>query len=69
MQRIDDTHCNPKAEWVKLGSPDNLTSTQVEDIKEKTRLNQEPLPFSTENGVTKLSLQLYTNDVALITLA
>ena len=69
VQRIDDTHCNPKAEWVKLGSPDNLTSTQVKDIKEKTRLNQEPLPFSTENGVTKLSLQLHTNDVALITLA
>jgi len=69
VQRIDDTHCNPKAEWVKLGSPENLTPAQVEDIKEKTHLRPEPLPFTAENGVTRLSLRLHTNDVALITLA
>ena len=68
QQRIDDTHCNPKAEWVKLGSPDNLTLAQVEGIKEKTHLRAEPLPFTAENGATKLSVQLRTNDVVLITL-
>ncbi len=68
QQRIDDTHCNPKAEWVKLGSPDNLTLAQVEEIKEKTRLCAEPLPFTLDNGTTKISVQLHTNDVVLITL-
>lgn len=68
QQRIDDTHCNPKAEWVKLGSPDNLTLAQVEEIKEKTHLRAEPLPFTADNGATKLSVQLRTNDVVLITL-
>ena len=68
QQRIDDTHCNPKAEWVKLGSPDNLTLEQVEGIKEKTHLRAEPLPFTAENGATKLSVRLRTNDVVLITL-
>ena len=68
QQRIDDTHCNPKAEWVKLGSPDNLTLAQVEEIKEKTHLRAEPLEFTTENGVTILSVRLHTNDVVLITL-
>ena len=68
QQRIDDTHCNPKAEWVKLGSPDNLTLAQVEEIKEKTHLRAEPLPFTADNGTTKLSVQLRTNDVVLITL-
>ena len=68
QQRIDDTHCNPKAEWVKLESPDNLTLAQVEEIKEKTHLRAEPLPFTAENGATKLSVQLHTNDVVLITL-
>jgi xylan 1,4-beta-xylosidase len=68
QQRIDDTHCNPKAEWVKLGSPDNLTLAQVEGIKEKTRLRAEPILFTAENGATKLSVQLHTNDVVLITL-
>ena len=68
QQRIDDAHCNPKAEWVKLGSPDNLTLEQVEGIKEKTRLRAEPIPFTAENGATKLSVRLRTNDVVLITL-
>ena len=28
-QVIDDNHCNPKAEWLKLGKPDLLTPAQV----------------------------------------
>ena len=53
---------------MKLGSPDNLTLAQVEKIKEKTHLRTEPLEFTAENGATKLSVQLHTNDVVLITL-
>lgn len=68
VQRIDDAHCNPKAEWRKLGKPDLLTPAQVADIKAKTALREEPQEFAVENGKTKLSLQLRTNDVILITL-
>ena len=68
VQRIDDTHCNPKAEWVKMGSPDNLTLKQVAQIKEKTKLISEGQSFVTGNGSTKLSLTLHTNDVVLITI-
>ena len=69
MQVIDDTHCNPKAEWLKLGKPNLLTPAQVADIKAKTALREEPQEFAVENGKTKLSLQLRTNDVILITLS
>ena len=68
VHRIDDSHCNPKAEWMKLGSPDNLTRAQVEAMKEKTRLRPEPLPFTVEDGKTTLHVQLSTNDVVLVTL-
>lgn len=51
-----------------MGSPDNLTLAQVAQIKENTRLREEPLPFTAENGVTKLSVEIHTNDVVLITL-
>ncbi len=68
VQRIDDTHCNPKAEWIKLGSPDNLKPEQVKKIKATTRLKPETLPFTAGNGTTKLSVQLRTNDVLLLTL-
>ena len=67
VQRIDDEHCNPKKAWIDLGEPDNLTPSQVVDIKEKTRLVEEPLPFSVEDGKTKFRVSCSTNDVLLIT--
>ena len=67
VQRIDDLHCNPKRLWQELGSPDNLTLKQVVDIREKSRLQEEELPFKTEEGKTEISVSLHTNDVMLIT--
>ena len=67
-QVIDDTHCNPKAEWLKLGKPDLLTPAQVADIKGKTRLTAEEQAFTCKDGVTTISLTLGTNDVVLLTL-
>ena len=67
-QVIDDTHCNPKAEWLKLGKPDLLTPAQVADIKEKTRLRSEPQAFTRGDGSTRIKLRLGTNDVVLLTL-
>ena len=67
VQRIDDTHCNPKALWQKMGEPDNLTRAQVEDLKKKTRLTEEPLQFSNTDGKTDISISLSTNDVVLVT--
>ena len=67
-QVIDDTHCNPKAEWIRLGKPDLLTPGQVADIKEKTHLAAEPQEFVSENSTTGISLTMSTNDVVLLTL-
>ena len=67
VQRIDDEHCNPKRLWREMGSPDTLTRAEAREIREKTRLTEEPLPFETEGGKTELSLSLSTNDVYLIT--
>ena len=66
VQRIDDTHCNPKRLWQELGTPDNLTKAQAAEIKEKTRLREEALPFRAAGGKTELSVSLSTNDVLLI---
>ena len=67
-ERIDDMHCNPKAEWQKLGSPDLLTREEVAAIKENTRLSEEELDFTTSEGRTNMHLALSTNDVVLLTL-
>lgn len=67
-QFIDDTHCNPKAEWVKLGKPDLLTREQVKAIKQTTKLVEQEIPFEVMDGNTLIRLTLSTNDVALLTL-
>lgn len=66
-RRIDETHCNPKAEWNKLGSPDLLTCEQVRQIKEVTRLKDEKIPFAIEENSTEIQISLCTNDVVLLT--
>ena len=67
VQRIDDEHCNPKKLWAEMGSPDNLTLSQVEEIKEKSRMIEEKLPFVNRDGKMQLQFSLNTNDVYLIT--
>ncbi len=34
LVRIDDTHLNPKAEWIKLGEPEYLTKEQITHLKD-----------------------------------
>lgn len=68
LQRIDDTHCNPKAEWIKLGRPDNLTRQEVADIKKKTRLMTEDCPFETSGDNTAINVTMRTNEVVLLSI-
>ncbi len=68
IEFINDDKCNPKKEWEKLGKPSLLNKKQVEEIKEKSKLKEEEIEYSSENGMTSLKLVLTTNDVALITL-
>ena len=67
-ERIDDSHCNPKAEWIRLGKPNLLTREQTAEIKEKTKLRRESAEFSSSSGRTVINLSLSTNDVVLLTL-
>lgn len=66
IQRIDDIHCNPKRLWQEIGSPDNLTKAQIDDIKERSKLHAEQMHFMTSKGKTDISVSLSTNDVVLI---
>src|SRR5699024_10046243 len=66
-ERIDDTHCNPKAEWQKLGSPDLLTRDEVAAIKQRSRLCAEEVPFSSDGGRSIVQAVLSANDVVLFT--
>jgi xylan 1,4-beta-xylosidase len=68
-QFIDDKHCNPKGLWVEMGKPDVLTPAQVKEIKAKSKLTAEKLPFKAEGDKTVVTLDLQTNDTCLITIS
>lgn len=67
-ERIDDGHCNPKRLWQEMGSPQNLTPAEVEDLKARSRLVSEPEAFTVTGGKTVFSCALDTNDIVLYTL-
>lgn len=65
---IDNTHCNPKAEWIKLGKPDILTPSQVGLIKLKTKLAEQNADFTVSGGNTNIEFTMRTNDVVMFTI-
>lgn len=67
VEKIDDSHCNPKALWQALGSPDDLTPAQVRETKEASRLRAEEANVQTIGGRSALRAALRTNDVHLYT--
>jgi xylan 1,4-beta-xylosidase len=66
-QFIDDSHCNPKKLWQDLGSPEALSLKETEEIKEKSALKEEKIPFEVKDGETTVNLKLLTNDSVLLT--
>lgn len=67
VQRIDDAHCNPKAEWQKLGSPDLLTREEVAAVKKRTRLFEEDQAITKTADKIEMTMLLHTNDVVMVT--
>lgn len=68
VQIIDDIHCNPKKEWQKLGSLNNLSQKQVTEIKKQTCLIEEEHFVKNSEGQSELHCKLHTNDVHLYTI-
>lgn len=66
IERIDDYHCNPKCEWLKMNGPSSLTKKQTEEIIDKTKLLSEPIDFINQDGSCIIDVSLHTNDVILL---
>lgn len=65
VQKIDDDHCNPKAMWQAMGSPDYLSREQVREICEATQLREKPVGLASPSTIR---FTLKTNDIHLYTL-
>ena len=63
LRRIDESHGNPLRLWQEMGSPEQLTPAQVEDIRTRSAVAEEEWPFTWEDGVLTLRAALRVNDV------
>ncbi len=67
-ERIDDSHCNPKAVWLKMGAPDNPTPSEVEEIKKNSALTPTAADFERTDGGIVLKTTIHTNDIVMYTI-
>ena len=63
LRRIDEDHCNPLKLWEELGSPEELSRAEVEDLKNRSAVQDEAWPFTWENGELIIRAELGVNDV------
>lgn len=66
VSKIDRKHCNPLKYWQDMGSPETLSSAQVEEIISTTALTTSALDFENVQGGTIISTALADNDIQLI---
>ena len=63
LRRVDEDHGNPLRLWEEMGRPQSLNRAEVEDLKARSAVTEEPWPFAWENGVLTLKAALGVNDV------
>jgi xylan 1,4-beta-xylosidase len=68
IERIDDTHCNTRAAWELLGSPDTLKPYQVKVLENVSELIKEPCSYSRINDMVTLNILIPPLGSALLTL-
>jgi xylan 1,4-beta-xylosidase len=69
IERIDDTHANPKKAWINMGSPVYLDSSQVEALVKASEMSKEYIyPKVKENGI-EIEITVQPHSATAISLA
>ena len=67
VRRIDEIHGNPLRVWEEMGSPVSLNKREVNELIEKSKVVDEPWPFTYEERVLMITAELGVNDVYFFT--
>jgi xylan 1,4-beta-xylosidase len=68
LERIDETHANPRRAWSEMGEPTYLSPTQVDELKAASRLMKEPISWEYDPPTIRFDLDLPPHAVAAITI-
>jgi xylan 1,4-beta-xylosidase len=66
LSRIDDTHANPQAEWLRLGSPEYPHPHQVDALELASTVVPERIEIVGDDGAVSFTLPLPANAMALV---
>jgi xylan 1,4-beta-xylosidase len=68
LQRIDETHSNPKRAWVEMGSPTYLDNEQIQALIDAAELKNETVDWSVEEEGVKMELTIQPHSAVAITI-
>jgi len=68
IERIDEDHANPKRLWVEMGQPEYLSSREVDQLHDASRVVTEKQPFEYHDGTVFLKATIPPHAVAAITM-
>ncbi|HJS74325.1 MAG TPA: beta-xylosidase, partial [Vicinamibacteria bacterium] len=68
VERIDETHANPRRLWRELGEPGYLDAKRIARLQKASELSSEPLRWQRRGDETAFELALPPHSVAVITL-
>ena len=68
VERIDETHANPRRTWTEMGEPTYVSALEVEQLKAVSRVVKEPIGWRYDGRTIHLGLDLPPHGVAAITL-
>ena len=66
LSRIDETHANPQAEWLRLGSPEYLHAHQVDALELASTVTPERIEIQADGDGARFTLPLPANAMALV---
>lgn len=66
IQRIDLENANAKRHWEQMGKPEYLSRQMVSDLQAASELNPRDIPFSVDQGSTRLAVTMPPQSVAAI---
>ncbi|MDQ3650023.1 MAG: glycosyl hydrolase [Acidobacteriota bacterium] len=67
IERIDETHANPRRVWREMNGPEYLSALDVEQLQSASRVAREPHAWKYEDHIVQFDIELPPHGVAAIT--
>lgn len=67
LERIDEYNANPKRRWIEMGSPEYPSKEQIEELIEASKMKQEKVEYTLEDGKLRFRTNIMPHSVVCVT--